>query len=107
MVAILNNGFLGMVRQWQDLFWNKRYSHTCIAVQPDFAKLAEAFGAFGATVTGQGRGGRRAARGDRGRPAGGDRLRGAPRRERLSDGAVGRPPIMEMIGGAAAKRGKP
>ena len=51
VVAILNNGYLGMVRQWQDLFWNKRYSHTCIAVQPDFALLAEAFGARGSRVT--------------------------------------------------------
>jgi acetolactate synthase-1/2/3 large subunit len=51
VVAILNNGYLGMVRQWQDLFWNKRYSFTCIEVQPDFAKLAEAFGAVGMRVT--------------------------------------------------------
>ena len=51
VVAILNNGYLGMVRQWQDLFWNKRYAHTCIAVQPDFALLAEAFGAKGLKVT--------------------------------------------------------
>ena len=51
VVALLNNGYLGMVRQWQDLFWNKRYSHTCIAVQPDFARLADAFGALGITVT--------------------------------------------------------
>ena len=33
-VVILNNGYLGMVRQWQDLFWNKRYSHTCIDASP-------------------------------------------------------------------------
>jgi acetolactate synthase-1/2/3 large subunit len=51
VVAILNNGYLGMVRQWQDLFWNKRYSFTCIDVQPDFAMLAEAFGAKGMRVT--------------------------------------------------------
>jgi len=51
VVAILNNGYLGMVRQWQDLFWNKRYSYTCIEVQPDFAMLAEAFGAKGIAVT--------------------------------------------------------
>jgi acetolactate synthase-1/2/3 large subunit len=51
VVAMLNNGYLGMVRQWQDLFWNKRYSGTCIAAQPDFAKLADAFGALGMTVT--------------------------------------------------------
>jgi acetolactate synthase-1/2/3 large subunit len=46
-VAILNNGFLGMVRQWQQLFFNKRYSSTCIHCAPDFVKLAEAFGAVG------------------------------------------------------------
>ena len=51
IVCILNNGFLGMVRQWQDLFWNKRYSFTCIEVQPDFKLLAEAFGAVGLRVT--------------------------------------------------------
>jgi acetolactate synthase-1/2/3 large subunit len=51
VVAILNNRYLGMVRQWQDLFWNKRYSETYMEKQPDFAKIAEAYGAFGATVT--------------------------------------------------------
>jgi acetolactate synthase I/II/III large subunit len=51
VVCILNNGYLGMVRQWQDLFWNKRYSFTCIEVAPDFQKLAEAFGAVGLRVT--------------------------------------------------------
>jgi acetolactate synthase-1/2/3 large subunit len=51
VVCILNNGYLGMVRQWQDLFWNKRYSHTCIEVQPDFKLLAEAFGCLGLRVT--------------------------------------------------------
>ncbi len=50
VVCILNNGYLGMVRQWQDLFWNKRYSFTCLEVQPDFKLLAEAFGAVGLTV---------------------------------------------------------
>ncbi|MEI6726733.1 MAG: biosynthetic-type acetolactate synthase large subunit [Actinomycetes bacterium] len=51
VVCILNNGYLGMVRQWQDLFWNKRYSFTCVEAQPDFKLLAEAFGAVGITVT--------------------------------------------------------
>jgi len=46
-VAILNNGFLGMVRQWQQLFYDHRYSCTCMNCSPDFAKLAEAFGAVG------------------------------------------------------------
>ena len=47
IIAILNNGFLGMVRQWQQLFWDKRYSHTSIPHAPDFVKLAEAYGAAG------------------------------------------------------------
>lgn len=47
IVAILNNGFLGMVRQWQQLFYEKRYSHTCLNFAPDFVKLAEAYGAAG------------------------------------------------------------
>lgn len=46
-VAILNNRFLGMVRQWQELFFDKRYSSTDIECQPDFVKLAEAYGAHG------------------------------------------------------------
>ena len=50
-VAILNNGYLGMVRQWQQLFWQKRYSHTNICGTPDFVKLAEAYGALGLRVT--------------------------------------------------------
>jgi len=50
VIAILNNGFLGMVRQWQQLFWNKRYSHTCMKCAPDFVKLAEAYGAKGLRV---------------------------------------------------------
>ncbi len=48
-IAILNNGYLGMVRQWQELFYKKRYSHTCIS-HPDFVKLAESFGAVGILV---------------------------------------------------------
>lgn len=46
-VAILNNHCLGMVRQWQQLFCNRRYSHTLFEVSPDFVKLAEAYGALG------------------------------------------------------------
>jgi len=46
-VAILNNGYLGMVRQWQELFYNKRYSHTRLHDNPDFVKIAEAYGARG------------------------------------------------------------
>ncbi|MBA1341830.1 MAG: acetolactate synthase large subunit [ANME-2 cluster archaeon] len=51
IVAILNNGFLGMVRQWQDLFFDKRYSFTSIDNSVDFVKLAEAYGALGLRVT--------------------------------------------------------
>jgi acetolactate synthase I/II/III large subunit len=46
-VVILNNGYLGMVRQWQELFWSKRYSHVDMGSWPDFVKLAEAHGATG------------------------------------------------------------
>lgn len=46
-VAILNNCYLGMVRQWQELFFNKRYSSTCLIGTPDFCKVAEAYGAVG------------------------------------------------------------
>jgi len=46
-VVILNNGFLGMVRQWQELFYEKRYSQTKMTQVPDFVKLAEAYGATG------------------------------------------------------------
>ncbi len=49
-IAILNNGYLGMVRQWQELFYNKRYSHTPMK-NPDFVKLAEAYGAKGMRIT--------------------------------------------------------
>ncbi len=50
-VAILNNGFLGMVRQWQELFYGKRYSHTEMPQLPDFVKLAEAYNAVGLRAT--------------------------------------------------------
>jgi len=48
-VAVINNGALGMVRQWQTLFYNARYSHTDLQSRriPDFAKLAEAMGCIG------------------------------------------------------------
>ena len=49
-VAILNNGYLGMVRQWQELFYKKRYSYTTL-YNPDFVKLAESYGAVGIRVT--------------------------------------------------------
>lgn len=46
-VAILNNQYLGMVRQWQQHFYDRRYSQTCLSAAPDFVKLAEAYGAVG------------------------------------------------------------
>ncbi|BBA70408.1 biosynthetic-type acetolactate synthase large subunit [Geobacter sulfurreducens] len=46
-ICILNNNFLGMVRQWQELFFDRRYSQTCMELPIDFIKLAEAFGATG------------------------------------------------------------
>ncbi|MFC1843633.1 biosynthetic-type acetolactate synthase large subunit [Thermodesulfobacteriota bacterium] len=50
-VAILNNGYLGMVRQWQELFYDKRYAGTDLEVSPDFVKVAEAYGAVGLRAT--------------------------------------------------------
>lgn len=48
---ILNNGFLGMVRQWQSLFYGERFSSTNIELQPDFVKLIESFGGLGFRAT--------------------------------------------------------
>jgi acetolactate synthase-1/2/3 large subunit len=50
-IVILNNGSLGMVRQWQELFYGGRYSSTRMNVAPDFVKLAEAYGAMGLRAT--------------------------------------------------------
>ena len=50
-IAILNNNYLGMVRQWQELFYNKRYSSTVMDVVPDFVALAKAYGAVGLRAT--------------------------------------------------------
>jgi len=50
-VAILNNRYLGMVRQWQELFFKERYSHSHLDVVPDFVKVAEAYGAVGLRAT--------------------------------------------------------
>ena len=49
--VVINNHVLGMVRQWQDLFYDRRYSATVLRDSVDFAKLAEAMGAVGITVT--------------------------------------------------------
>jgi acetolactate synthase-1/2/3 large subunit len=49
-VVLLDNRYLGMVKQWQDLFYNHRYSHTYLGEVPDFVKYADAFGAKGVLV---------------------------------------------------------
>jgi len=49
-IFIINNMYLGMVRQWQELFYNQRYSAVDYHDNPDFAKLADAFGATGIRV---------------------------------------------------------
>jgi len=50
VICLLNNGWLGMVKQWQKLFWDKRYSNTKLGADPDFVKIAEAFGAKGVRI---------------------------------------------------------
>src|SRR5919199_31872 len=50
-VFIMNNGYLGMVRQWQGLFWDPRYSHLDMGSYPDFVQLADAYGATGLRLT--------------------------------------------------------
>jgi len=49
-ILILNNCFLGMVRQWQELFYEARYSSTCLVSNPDFVKIAEAYGVKGIRI---------------------------------------------------------
>ncbi len=51
IIIIMNNSYLGMVRQWQELFFNKRYAETYLAGSPDFVKLVEAFGGTGIRVS--------------------------------------------------------
>ena len=48
-IAVIDNGYLGMVRQWQELFFNRNYCTTCLR-NPDFARIAEAYGIRGITV---------------------------------------------------------
>ncbi len=50
-ILILNNQYMGMVRQWQEFFYEKNYAHTNMEAQPDFVKLAEAYGADGYRIT--------------------------------------------------------
>ena len=51
VIVLANNGVLGMVRQWQNLFFGKRFSNTVLERKTDFVKLAEAFGATGMRAT--------------------------------------------------------
>jgi acetolactate synthase-1/2/3 large subunit len=53
-VFLMNNGYLGMVRQWQELFWDRRYSAVEMGASPDWVKLADAFGALGMRATDKG-----------------------------------------------------
>lgn len=53
VILLMNNSVLGMVRQWQTLFYGKRYSQTMLDKNTDFVKLAEAFGAKGMTIAGE------------------------------------------------------
>lgn len=50
-IAVLNNCFLGMVRQWQELIYDRHYSHTNLCANPDLVKIAEAYGAVGIRIT--------------------------------------------------------
>ncbi len=50
-IVLLNNGYMGMVRQWQEFFYEGRYSHSYVDALPDFVKLAESFGHVGMRVT--------------------------------------------------------
>jgi acetolactate synthase-1/2/3 large subunit len=49
-VVLLNNGYMGMVRQWQEFFYESRYSHSYVDALPDFVKLAESFGHVGVRI---------------------------------------------------------
>ena len=51
ITIIMNNGYLGMVRQWQELFFEKRYASTSLSGSPDFAKLVEVYGGKGTRIT--------------------------------------------------------
>ena len=107
-IAIINNGFLGMVRQWQQLFYEKRYTGTPV-VSPDFVKLADAYDipALSVYAAGPGRGGLRAGHCDAWPVP--DRLPRQGRGQRLSDGGAGcgrRPvdPPAQAVGRAGLQR---
>ena len=90
--AILNNGTLGMVHQWQDLFYEKDYFATVYSGNPDFVKIADSYGIRGIRVDGKGRRGQRDPGSDGDPGPGGNRLPSEGGRERLphdSRGGVG------------------
>ena len=87
-VAIINNGYLGMVRQWQEFFYERRYAATPLR-SPDFVKIAEAHGLLGLRVDNR-PGVEDIVQRARGRGHGGDRLPRRAGRQRLPDGAGGR-----------------
>jgi len=49
-IILLNNGYLGMVRQWQEIFYDKRYAHSYVDALPDFVALAQSYGHVGMRV---------------------------------------------------------
>lgn len=53
IILLMDNNCLGMVRQWQTLFYHKRYSQTTLDRKTDYVRLAEAFGATGLTIAGE------------------------------------------------------
>ncbi len=98
-MAVFNNGYLGMVRQWQQFFHGRRYSATPIW-SPDYVRLAEAYGIFGRRVERGDRGGRRGARGDRLPGPGPGRVPDRAGGERLPDDSAGRLALRADRGGA-------
>jgi acetolactate synthase I/II/III large subunit len=99
-IVSLNNRYLGMVRQWQELDYGGRYSHSYMDALPDFVKLAEAYGHVGMLIERPAGCGARAARGPQAQgPHGVHGLPHRPDRERLPDGQAGKG-ITEMLLGS-------
>ena len=86
VTVIVNNGYLGMVQQWQTMFFEERHSHVHLThAVPDYAALARAYGAEGFTVADEERARAGARRGARLRPHGGRRRARRPARAVLPD----------------------
>ena len=88
-IFILNNRYMGMVRQWQELLHGGRYSHSYTEALPDFVKLAEAYHAHGIRCEHPGELDEKIQRNDRGEEAGAVRLRGRSGGKLLPDDSVG------------------